>query len=162
MKRNLLVSFLLVVVMIMVMRWQGSALVTPMSPKGIIDLEFARTAARLDILKLFWDLQVVRINIYLDFLFIAAYAWFLCTACLYIGARTGWGKWSRSFMTVALGAALFDVFENFLMLLIINGRFSTGLLELVFYAALIKFLLVGSVVLFLLLAWPFALRKRRS
>lgn len=160
MKRNLLISFLLVVVMIGVMRWQGSALVTPISPKGILDLEFARTEARLQQLLLFWKQSVVVNNIYLDFLFVAAYGWFLVTACRYINSKTGWTKSTGIFSSLAMAAALFDVFENFLLLLILNGRFKPALLEVVFYAALIKFLFAGVVVLFLLLAWPFTLRRR--
>jgi len=46
MKRNLLISFLFLVVMIIVTRWQGTGLITPQSPRGIIDLEFAKTPER--------------------------------------------------------------------------------------------------------------------
>lgn len=160
MKTRLLISFALTLVMIFVMRWQGKALVTPQSPKGIIDLEFARTPERLQQLLLFMDQRAVTQNIYLDFLFIAAYGWFLVTACRYIQSKTNWNKWSNMFASLAIAAALFDVFENFLMLLILNGRFQPSLMEVVFYAALIKFVFAGAVVLYILLTWPFSLMRK--
>ena len=142
------------------MRWQGSALITPQSPKGIIDLEFAKTPERLQQLQLFMDQQKVTQNIVLDFFFIAAYCWFLVTACRYIQSKTDWTKWSNIFVSLAIAAALFDVLENFLMLLVLNGRFQPSLMEVVFYAALVKFVFAAAVVLYILLAWPFSLMRK--
>lgn len=162
MKRNLLISFALLIISIIVMRWQGSSLITPISPKGIIDIEFARTAERFHQLRLFLNQSVIITNIYIDFIFIAAYTWFLVAACRYIRSKTGWNRWSNMFGSLAISAGLFDVCENFLLLMIINGRFSTSLLEVVFWSAAIKFVLAGFVVLYLLLSWPFSLRRRKQ
>ncbi len=161
MKRNLLISFALLIISIIIMRWQGSSLVTPISPKGIIDIEFARTAERFNQLRLFLNHHVVMTNIYLDFIFIAAYTWFLVAACKYISYKTQWQKWSNIFSTIAVSAGLFDVFENFLLILIWNDRFKTSLLEVVFWCAAIKFVLAGAVMLYLLLSWPFTLRRQK-
>lgn len=160
MKRKLLVSFVLVIVMIAVMQKQGAALVTPVSPKGIIDLEFARTEERLSQLLLFMDGQALRINLYLDFLFIFAYTWFLYTACLYIRSKTVWVKASGIFSAVAMSAGFFDVAENFILLLILQQRFDPALLQAVYYIAAIKFVFAGAVVIYLLFSWPFTLRRR--
>jgi hypothetical protein len=161
MKRNLLISFALLIISIIIMRWQGSSLVTPISPKGIIDLEFARTGERFQQLRLFLNQRTIVNNIYLDFVFVAAYTWFLVSACRYIRFKTGWNKWCNMSISIAISAAMFDVCENFLLLMILNGRFSTSLLEVVFWCAAIKFVLAGMVVLFLLLAWPFTLRRTK-
>ena len=83
MKLRLLASFLFTVAMILVMRWHGMKLKTPQSSRGIIDLEFAKTPERFHQLQLFWNREVVLSNIYLDFLFIGAYAWFF-----YISSKT--------------------------------------------------------------------------
>jgi hypothetical protein len=160
MKRNLVISFVAVIIMIIVMRIVGHSLITPLSSRGIIDLEFARTEGRLNQLRLFWDPVKVNTNIYLDFIFIAAYGWFFVTACLFIRSRTNWMKWSNTFIALALSAAFFDVCENFLMLLVMNGRFNASVLQIVFYCALIKFLLIGAVILFVLGSLPFALTKK--
>jgi hypothetical protein len=160
MKRNVIISFAALIVMIIVMRIVGHSLVTPVSTRGIIDLEFARTEGRFNQLRLFWDPAKVNTNIYLDFVFIGAYGWFFVTACLFIRRRTNWIKWSNTFSALALSAAFFDVCENFLMLLVMNGKFNTSALQIVFYCALIKFLLIGCVILFVLGALPFALTKK--
>lgn len=155
MKRNLLLSFLLVVAMIFVMRWQGSALVTPQSPRGIIDLEFAKTADRLQQLQLFWNSETVLQNIYLDFLFLIGYTWFLVAACKAVDNSK-----STVFSGLAISAGAFDVLENFLMILVWNGRFHPSSLQIVYYAAAIKFILAAIVILYLIFSL-FGLFKRK-
>jgi len=155
MKRNLLISFLFLVVMIVVMRWQGNNLVTPHSARGIIGLEFAKTSERLAQLQLFWNHEAVLQNIYLDFLFIIAYTWFLMTACKAVK-----NKKSNLFSALAISAAAFDVLENFLMILIWNDRFDPRLLQAVFYCALINFILVALVIIFLAIALPLLLKRK--
>lgn len=147
MKRNLLISFLLLVLMIIVMRWQGSSLITPQSPKGILDLEFAKTPERFQQLRLFWNQETVLQNIYLDFLFLAAYTWFLVTACKAVNNSK-----STVFSALAISAGAFDVLENFLMMLVLNGRFSPTVLQIVYYCAAVKFVLAGIVVGYLILS----------
>ena len=159
--RSLLLSFLAVLVMLFVMGWQGRLLESPVSPMGILALEFARTPERLAQLRLFMNGAHVTWNIILDFLFIAAYTWFLVSACQYLRTRIRWEKWSTRFISIAVAAGLFDVFENFLMLLIWNGRFSPQVLQVVFYCAMIKFILVAAVLLFILGSLPFALISKK-
>jgi len=154
MKRNLLIAFLFLVVMFIVMRWQGTALITPLSPKGIIDLEFAKTSERSRQLQLFWNHETVLQNIYLDFLFIVAYTWFLMTACKAVRNSK-----SAIFSGLAISAAAFDVLENFLMILVWNERFEPSVLQIVFYVAAIKFLLIVVVIGYLILSL-FGLFKR--
>jgi hypothetical protein len=147
MKRNLLISFLSVVIVILVMRWQGSGLITPQSANGILDLEFAKTAERFHQLQLFWNHETVLQNIYLDFLFIISYTWFLITACKAVNNTK-----SNLFSGLAISAGAFDVLENFLMILVWNGRFEASLLQIVYYAAAIKFFLAGIIVGYLILS----------
>ena len=160
MKRRLLISFIAVVLLILLMRWQGSALVTPVSPKGIIDVEFARTEGRWQQLLLFLDLQALRINLYLDLLFIVSYVWFLLTACQYIQSKTAWRRATAVFKTVALTAGVLDVLENFMILLVLENRIAPDVLQTVFYIAAAKFALAGVTILYLLFSWPFALRRK--
>ena len=140
------------------MRWQGAALVTPSSPNGIVDLEFASTDEKLRHLRLFWDHDTVVDNIFLDVLFIIAYTWFFVTGCRFIKNRrqTKWNDW---FIAIAFAAGLFDVLENLLMLLVWNGRFSAAALQIVFYAAAIKFILAGIIVIYLLISIPLLFKK---
>ncbi len=146
--------------MIFIMRWQGASLITPVSTKGIIDLEFAKTPERFLQLQLFMDQSKLRINLYLDFLFMGAYVWFLITACRYIQYKTNWTRASIIFSSLALSAGLFDFAENFLLLLLLEGRFDASILEVVYYCAAIKFILAGSVLVYLLFSWPFSLRRK--
>jgi hypothetical protein len=162
MKRKLLISFLVLVLMVIVMRWQGAALVTPASPRGIVDLEFANRAERLMQLRLFWDQDVVVTNIFLDFLLIAAYAWFFFTACSSVSKQNPLSKWSRHFAGLSMAAAFFDVCENFLMLLVWNERFSPVVLKIVLYCAAIKFILIALVILFLIVSFLLGLARKKT
>jgi len=147
--------------MIFIMRWQGQSLITPVSPRGIIDLEFARTAERLAQLQLFLPAGSVYLNILLDFFFIAAYTWFFIAGCKYVKQKIKLGMWSDRFMSLAVAAACFDVCENFLMLLTFKGKFSLAVLEIVFYCAAIKFILAALIVLYLLITLPIALLYKK-
>ena len=133
--------------MFLVMRWQGSSLVTPQSPKGIIDFEFAKTFEKFRQLQFFWNHETVLQNIYLDFLFILAYTWFLVTACKAVKNSK-----SNLFSGLSFSAAAFDVLENFLMILVWNEKFSPSVLQIVFYVAAIKFLLIVIVIGYLILS----------
>jgi hypothetical protein len=142
--------------MIVALRWQGQSLITPQSPKGIIDLEFAKTADRLHQLQLFWNRQNVLQNLYLDFLFIIAYTWFLVTVCKAVNKSK-----SNIFSAFTISAGAFDVLENFLLIMVLNGKFSTAILQVVYYVALIKFLLIVIVVGFIALSL-FGLFRKES
>ena len=144
---------------IILMRWQGNELVTIATPNGILDLEFARNVSRLQYIRLFMPHDSVVLNIFLDFLFIAAYTWFFVTACSFVEEKNKWVKWSRHFRGIAIAAALFDVLENFLMLLVWNQRFSADLIQVVYYCAAIKFILVGIVVVYIFISIPFLFKK---
>jgi len=161
MKRKLLISFLSLVIMIVLMRWQGATLVTPASPGGILDLEFANNAERLMQLRLFWTHDDVVTNIFLDFLFIAAYAWFFVAACSSISVKNPLSKWSQHFAGISLAAAGFDVCENFLMLLVWNERFSPSVLKIVYYCAAIKFILIALVIIYLIVSFFAGLGKKK-
>ena len=151
-----MISFLIVVIMFIIIRWQGSGLITPQSPKGIIDFEFAKTPEKFRQLQFFWNRETVLQNIYLDFLLILAYGWFFVTAC----KATANSK-SNLFSGLAVSAGAFDVLENFLMILVWNERFSPSVLQIVFYAAIIKFLLIIIVTGYLILSM-FGLFKRET
>ena len=129
---------------------------TPQSSRGIIDLEFAKSPERFHQLQLFWNREVVLSNLYLDFLFIGAYAWFF-----YISSKTVNNRWSKLFSGLAISAAAFDVLENFLMIMVLNGRFNLATLQVIYYSAAIKFILAGLVLLYLLLSLA-GLFKRKT
>ena len=156
MKRNLVISFVFLAAMLILMRLQGNNLITPQSPRGIIDFELAQTERRFRQLLLFWDHETVLRNIYFNFLLIMAYAWFFVSACKAVG-----NSGSTIFSGLTLSAGAFDILENFLMVLVWNERLSPSLLRVIFYAAILKFLLLVIVVGFLILSL-FGLFKKES
>lgn len=141
--------------MIVVMRWQGATLINEHSTKGILDLEFARTAANADRFITFWDPADVRLNIYLDFLFIIAYCWFFIAAIEKIGNRMGvrWTRTVRSFRSAAIIAGLLDVAENISMLGYLGGVGRDPSLTAAYWFATFKFMTIIVVLLFIIIAY---------
>jgi hypothetical protein len=164
MKRNLTIAAVGTFLMIIIMQWQGAALKTTGAEFGIIDLEFANTAAKLHALLAIWDIGTVKMNIWLDFVFIVSYVLFLSFASAYTAL-----KWpEKSFLRktglflvrVAFVAGVFDIAENLLMLQSMGGNFTDASLHLTYYCAAIKFSLIGLILLYLVAGLPSSLRKK--
>jgi len=164
MKKNLTVAAISALIMFIIMRWYGAGLQNPVSIRGIVDLEFADTPQRLYELLSRWDLSMVKMNIWLDFLFIVAYTVFFS-----IAAETGAEKWPEKtvprqagffFARVAYVAGVLDIAENLLMLQSIGGNFTGVSLQLTFYCAAIKFILIAVIILYLLASLPFVIKKK--
>ena len=146
------------------MRWQGADLQNTVSLHGIVDLEFANTSQRLYELLSRWELSMVKMNIRLDFLFIVAYTLFFS-----IASESCAEKWPEKtvprqagffFARVAYVAGVLDIAENLLMLQSINGNFTGVSLQITFYCAVIKFLLLAVIIIYLLASLPFVIRKK--
>lgn len=164
MKKNISIAAILTVIMVIVMRWQGNALVNTISPGGIINLEFADTPQRLLELLSRWDITTVKTNIWLDFLFIISYVLFLSVASELCAER--WPENSIPqqaglfFARMAYLAGMLDVIENLLMLQSIQGNYTVTSLQFTFYFAAIKFLLAGVIIVYLIASLPFIIRKK--
>lgn len=131
-------------------RWQGLRLVTPQSPRGIIDLELARTTGRLLQLRLFWNGDDVARNILIDFVFIASAAWFLITLARWVETARNRMQLARILRLLTFSVVLSDSLENFLMLMIWNGRFEASVIGIVYYCSIIKFIFTGLLLLVVL------------
>ncbi|NCI50762.1 hypothetical protein GWC95_12560 [Sediminibacterium roseum] len=163
MKKDITVATFGFVIMLVIMRFNGMALVTPISPRAIIDLEFADTPQRVAALLSHWDLTSVKMNIWLDFVFIASYVYFL-----FVMAERFSLKWREDHFMRQVGlflsrasivAGMFDVVENLLMLQTIAGNYTTLSLQLTFYCAAFKFILIGAVFLYFIVSVPAGIKR---
>jgi len=150
----LLLAALFSIIMIVVLRWQGKELMHPLTPSGILALEFANTPEKLNTVLSVWNKETVQNNILLDFLFVIAYTWFFI-----LGVAHSTTKWTHKFMQrfgatgirMAFLAGILDIIENILMLQSIHGHYSTSSLQLTWYCAAIKFLIVIILLVFMIL-----------
>lgn len=163
MKKDIWIALLGTVVMITVMRVQGSSLITDLSPRGILDLEFADTADRWVELTANLDLSMLRINIWLDFIFIFFYTWLLSLAArrtaLRWGPRNEFRRTGFFLAKAVFVAGVFDVIENILMLKNIGTDHTAFSLQATFYCAWIKFMIILFVLLYILISLPRIIRK---
>jgi hypothetical protein len=153
------VSFLLV---FMAMRFQGAALITAVSPGGILNLEFANSPAKLLAILAAWDINTVKQNIWIDFLFIPSYVLLLSMLAAFCASKWGKGFFNKLGAIVVRAvfvAGVLDIAENLLMLQSIAGNYTPSSLWLTYYCAGIKFFIVLIAVLYIIISIPVLLKK---
>lgn len=147
------ISFLFTIILILVIQYQGKSLKTEVSPRGIVDLEFAGTISRLQQLISRWDFWTVQLNILLDFLFIPSFTFFFIISIKILVDSLDFKlieKIGKTLIKFAFVVTLFDVLEDILMLFSIHGmNLKTGL-PLTPYVAGIKFLIIAVILSFLI------------
>lgn len=140
-------------VMIVVMAKTGAPLKTAATPKGILDLEFAYSAAKASEVKQAWlpadNIAAATINTYLDFIFLFFYALFLFFTCDKI-ARITKSRVGTLVANGALYAGLLDIIENTGMLMTLSGTVSGNTAFITTFCSIIKWALALAAVLYLL------------
>jgi hypothetical protein len=165
MRQKLIVAAFACVLMMAALQWQGASLKRNISPRGIVELEMATQPRQIAILMEIWDMSVVKMNIWIDFLFIVTYVAFLALASEAVSS-----KWkNQSFKIIGLTLArvsvvvgVLDIGENLLMLQTIAGNFTVVSLQMTHYFATIKFTLAAIVLIYLLISIPVSLRNSQS
>ena len=160
MKKLLLPFFLLgCIAMIVVMAKTSAGLKTPVTPRGIIDLEFAYNTTKTSAILNAWaptaqtnNIAVAKTNTYWDFLFLFFYAGFLFLACKKIAAtiKGPVAKAGNIIAKAAIAAGFLDVIENAGMLLTLNNYNSPAFAFCTTFFSVIKWALVLIAVLYVL------------
>ncbi len=162
MNKQLIIAAISCFFLIVLLRIQGAGLITPKTPSGILDLEFANSPVKLAETLSVWDSLVVKQNIWIDFLFIPTYVLLLSLVSIIFSNR-----WTNIFFRkagVILARAVFiagflDIAENLLMLQSIAGNYTLSSLWLTYYCASIKFLIVICILLYLVISLPVLFKK---
>lgn len=162
--RSFWIAFTLLIITALSMRPSSSCLLTPATPRAIVDLELAFDQATAISIKELWTThhcggrlslssngkEAALINIILDFVFIAAYTWFFIVIVVLTQIRdaTEVGKLTMMGCFAALAAGMLDVIENIFMLIFLT---TTEINSLWFaIPAAIKFVTLGLLVIFIL------------
>lgn len=164
MKKQILIAAISCLVVIVLMRIQGAGLITSVTPRGILDLEFANSPARLTTVLAAWEQATVMCNIWIDFLFIPAYVLLLSLSVASVAGRRGKGFLRNAGLLLqraAFAAGVMDVAENLLMLQSIAGNYTPDSLWLTYYCASIKFGIVFCILLYLLISTPLIFKKNK-
>ena len=156
-------SLVLVLVSGTIMQFQGLSLKTALNPIGIIDLELADTVLEFNAVLMNWNADTVRLNIWIDFMFIAAYTFFFVQSLrlLIINHRFYWlQQMGKILLALAYLAAVLDIVENILMLGGIAGQYSAISVFATAVVASTKFAFIAVILLYLVLS-QFMLLYRR-
>lgn len=154
MRQKILVPLIATITVFAIMRWQGASLFSSYSPGGIVDLELARTTEQVQKYLLLWKNNVVKWNISIDFFFIIAYTWLLYAWLRWIkehlenATRLTINQWLTKAVVLV---GVLDVLENCLMLFTIKGLYNSFSLEATYWFAVIKFVLAGVTLMYILM-----------
>jgi hypothetical protein len=152
----------------LVLLWLDGRLKNTGGP-SILGLEFAGSLGRVEELQAEWGGHgeyLARLSLWIDFAFMASYGAFFALACVTVREfAVGHGLRKLAAVGVvapacAVGAALFDVAENALWLLVLGGAVGEPAPAIATACASLKFLLIAVAILYSLtglLAW---LRRR--
>jgi len=165
MNKKLIIIAISCFCLIVLLRIQGAGLITPKTPSGILDLEFANSPAKLNDALAAWSSFIVKQNIWIDFLFIPTYVLLLSFLSSIFSNR-----WSYVFFSkvgailarAAFVAGFLDIAENLLMLQSIAGNYTPSSLWLTYYCASIKFSIVICILIYLLISLPVLFKKNNS
>ena len=149
----------------------GASLKTPLTPLGILNLEFAYNATKVNSVIEVWasmssidNIRAAKFNTQLDFIFLLFYSCLLFYLCRELAASTAGSLRSvgRYLAHGALAAGLFDILENAGMLVSLNGHSTDTVALLTFTCSVLKWGLVLLAVLYVLIAGPFILYKNKA
>jgi len=150
-------------VMMYLMMATGKTLKTTATPIGILDLEFAHNAGKVETILNAWSVKGdsgsviddAKRNTYYDFIFLLFYSSFLFCSCKLLGKRSHstptFKKTANLFAYAALAAGFLDILENIGMLQILHGNISDSITLFTSVSAIFKWFLVILVLLFLLI-----------
>lgn len=163
--KKIVIPFTSTIIVFIAMRLQGHTLNNMVSKRGIVDLEFATTAKRLNAILANWNYEVVKNNILIDYFFIIFYSW-LFYLLVDLTVKYTLKKWviftGNFFKKMVIAIALLDVLENALMLFTIRGLYNSFTLNATAVFATIKFGLVLLVIIYLIFALFIRIINKRT
>ncbi|HTN05818.1 hypothetical protein [Agriterribacter sp.] len=153
---------------LLLLQLQGRQLITPLSPSGILSLEFSHNALHTQSIVNAWEAaprSTFRVNMLLDFLLIPFYGLFLYSTCGYFAVhyQPGWAQ--RLGVLLAFGSLLamvFDVIENIAMSFSVHFSATAFTSAVTTTMAAMKFLLIGLALIYIILSAAFLpFRKKK-
>jgi hypothetical protein len=168
MRRYIIPIFMIgTAIMIYIMMKTGATLKTPLTPKGILDLEFAFDKQHTDVVMTAWapDNKTAAAiqNTMWDFVFLFFYSLFLFFTCNLLRTKFAPLNWKHNagkfFAGAAITAGLLDAGENLGMLQTLHGNGSDTVALVTVICSSIKWTLVLLVIAYVLIA---LLSKRQT
>ncbi len=156
--------------MIYIMSVTGKPLKTGTTPSGILNLEFASSAAATAKIVNAWEkeslIRKAEINTYWDFVFLLFYSALLFILCRGVSNRISGknflNKTGKFLAAGALAAGMLDVLENGGMLVSLAGIIQDNISLFTFTASVIKWLLVILCILYIIGGTLYILFKKRK
>ncbi len=159
--RLLIITFIATLVLFFVLKAQGKFNNKDLTPLGMVSIEFAESPIKFDLITEEYGREMIRTNIFIDFIFIFAYVAFLFLACR-LAAESWENKTMKSIGNLmapaVILAGVFDTIENILMLVALEQS-AQFLITGFYWAAYLKFILVALATVYLIISIPVIIRN---
>lgn len=146
----------------------GQPLQTPAAPRGIVSYEFAGTTEQVAAILAGWDEQArihAAFSLGFDYLFMPLYAMTIALGCLWAAERWRWRLLAGLGGLFAWGAwlaAVFDAVENLALWQLLTGAVAGFWPVLAWWCALVKFVLIGLGLLYIVAGAVAGLERGRT
>ena len=157
MKKVLITSLIITVLVGIALQLSGGYLVTKEAPYGIVSFEFAGDLSNAQKIVDSWGVDgkiYAGLNLGLDYLFLVGYSLFLAFMCLLVTERlkTKWEQVRITGYIIVIGcvlAGILDALENYALINILVGNGSNVWAQLALWCAIPKFVLVGFGIIYI-------------
>lgn len=156
MNKKILIAAIATIIMVFVMRWLSTDLVSDYSPNGIVSFELAKKYSDASAIMKAVGVKPFQLNIGIDFIFIVTYCLFLFFCCKAIMDKiksNAFKKLALLFLEFSVLVGVLDMIENIAMLITLGGYGTNTSVTISYYAAILKFSLAAIVVIYIVVAF---------
>ncbi len=155
MRKKILYSGILSLIVLLALRWQGAAFYSSQYPMGIIDFElmhhFKDAKMMIDIV----GKRTMQLNVTIDFVFIVCYSlffFFCCKALMDQYQNSRFKTIGFIFLELSVLVGILDLIENIALLITLGGYGSDLSVLVSKWAAICKFSLAALVIIYIIVA----------
>ena len=160
---------LLLIVSTLTLSYFDKFLKTPVAPKGIVSFELGQTLPKSQAIMASWDEQAktfAGLSLGFDFLYIPVYTGFLALLLFFsiekLTKNELLHKTGKTLIYLIFLAGLLDVIENIALIKLLTGEQQALLSMIAYLAASVKFLIIASVILFLIISWAYRYFRKKK
>lgn len=143
----------------------NNQIITDAAPSGIVSYELAYSQENFETIHLSWNEQQFRfatLSLGFDYLFLVLYPITLALGIVMLSNKLGYFKIGKILSWLVISAGILDAIENYSLVQLLTNQFELHWAHLSFWAASIKFTIVGIGLLYLIAGFGISLATKPS
>ncbi|MFA5668098.1 MAG: hypothetical protein WC967_02565 [Balneolaceae bacterium] len=143
----------------------NSQIITDAAPSGIVSYELAYSQENFESIHQSWSEQQFRyaaLSLGFDYLFLVLYPITIALGIVMLSNKLGYFKIGKALAWLVISAGVLDAIENYSLIQLLTSHFELHWAHLSFWAASIKFTIVGIGLLYLIVGVGISLARKSS